>query len=244
MARYLFESGNTRDQCARAVADNHRHALLNPSAAYGAAITSADVVAAQDVASPLGRLDIAGPADGAVVVVLASAQVARSLRKDPIWVHGVGWCNDSPSLETRDWVGANYTARAAEMAYRMAGIRSPADEMDIAEVDDTFSYKELQHLEALRLCRSGEAGALLEEGTFEPDGIMPVNVSGGSLGVGNLGDLAGLMRVAEVVAQLRGEAGARQVPELTTALVHAWRGLPTTSGAVAILSTEEPRGMP
>lgn len=244
MARYLFETGNTREQCARVVADNHLHALLNPSAAYGAAITADDVLAADDVASPLGKLDIAGPADGAVVVVLASAEAARSLRVDPVWILGVGWCSDSPSLETRDWSGAAYTRKAAEMAYRMAGIRSPSDEVDLAEVDDTFSYKQLQHLEALRLCRVGEAGVLFAEGAFEPGGLLPVNLSGGSLGVGNLGDVAGLMRVAEAVAQLREEAGQRQVPEVTTALVHEWRGIPTTTGAVAILGREEPRGMP
>jgi len=244
MSRFLYESGNTREQCARVAAANRRHALVNPAAAYGAALTPGDVLAAEEVASPLGRLDIAAPADGAIVVVLAGAQAARSLSPHPVWVHGVGWCSGSPSLESRDWSGAMYTRKAAEMAYRMAGLRSPGPAIDLAEVDDTFSYKELQHLEALRLCPPGGAGALAEEGALEADGLLPVNLSGGSLGVGHLGDCAGLMRLAEVVTQLRGLAGERQVAQATTGLVHSWRGVPTTTGAVAILSREVPRGMP
>jgi acetyl-CoA C-acetyltransferase len=122
------------------------------------------------------------------------------------------------------------------MAYRQAGIRSPLQALDFAEVDDTYAYKELQSLEALGIFRSGEAGALTAEGLTYSDGDFPVNISGGSLGVGHLLDATGLARALEAVLQLRGEAGARQLEGAEAGLVQSWRGVPTTSGAVLILA--------
>lgn len=236
MNRYLHVTGATREQCARVVAKNKRNALYNPAAAYGAAIEPGDVLHAEMVAYPLTRQDISPHADGAVVLVLAAAKVAESLTDVPIWIRGLGWCNDSPTLETRAWARAIYAEKAGQMAYEMAGIRNPRQEIDFAEIDDTFSYKELQHLEALRFCRFGEAGLITEEGVTEADGDLPVNVSGGSLGCGHLLDASGLARVVEVVLQLRGEAGPRQLPDVETGLAFGWRGVPTTSGAAVILS--------
>lgn len=236
MNRYLCETGTTREQCALVVAKNKHNALYNPLAAYGASITVEDVLQSEMVSYPLSRLDMSPRADGAIVMVLAAKERAEELSDIPIWVRGVGWCNDSFSLENRDWLNAIYAAKAGEMAYRMAGIRTPWQEVDFAEIDDTFSYKELQHMEALRLCRPGEAGLLIEDGATEIGGDFPVNPSGGSLGMGHLLDASGLARLLEVVLQLRGEAGQHQLPDVGTGLAFAWRGLPTTSGAAVILS--------
>ena len=93
-------------------------------------------------------------------------------------------------------------------------------------------------MEALRLARPGEAGRGLEEGAFQPTGQLPVNVSGGSLGCGYTYDLSGLRSVLEVVLQLRGVAGERQVKDARMGLAQSWRGIPTASGGVAILSRE------
>ena len=236
MNRYLHVTGATREQCAQVVAKNKRNALYNPAAAYGAAIEPEDVLNAEMVAYPLTRQDISPHADGAIVLVLAAAEVAESLTDVPVWIRGIGWCNDSFSLENRAWARAIYAEEAGRMAYEMAGIRNPWQEIDFAEVDDAFSYKELQHLEALHFCRSGEAGLITEEGVTESNGDLPVNVSGGSLGCGHLLDASGLARVLEVVLQLRGEAGPRQLPDVETGLAFGWRSVPTTSGAAVILS--------
>jgi len=236
MNRYLHETGTTREQCAWVVVKNKHNALFNPAAAYGADITVEDVLASEPLSYPLSRLDASYYADGAIVTVLASGAKAKELTDCPIWIRGVGWCNDSPSLENRDWGRAIYAQEAARMAYRVAGIRSPRLEIDFAEIDDAFSYKELQHLEALGLCRPGEAGPLTEEGFTERDGEFPVNPSGGCLGVGHLLDASGMGRVLEVVLQLRGEAGQRQLEDVETGLALGWRSVPTTSGAVVILS--------
>lgn len=236
MNRYLHHTGTTEEQCAQVVVKNRSNGFLNPSAAYGASLPLDAVLASQPVSHPLKRLEISSHADGAIVMVLASGDVAEQLSYLPIWIRGVGWCNETPSLETRDWEGATYARKAAEMAYRTSGIRNPRLEIDFAEVDDTFAYKELQHMEALGLCRDGEAGLLVEEGATELDGDLPINPSGGSLGVGHLLDASGLARVLEVVLQLRGEAGERQLEDAETGLAFGWRSIPTTSGAAVVLS--------
>lgn len=236
MNRYLFETGTTLEQCAAVLVKNRRNALRNPLAPYGADLTLDEVLAGPPLAWPLGRYEAAKHADGAIVIVLASEERARILCDNPVCVIGVGWCNGAPSLESRVWGEVPYIQKAADMAYRQAGIRQPHLAIDFAELDDTYAYKELQHMEALGFCRPGEAGMLIEEGATEPDGEMPVNVSGGSLGMGNLLDANGLARALEVVLQLRGEAGQRQLDEVEVGLAQSWRGVPTTSGAVAILS--------
>ncbi len=238
MNRYLSESGTTKEQCALVTVKNKANALLNSSAAYADRISIEDVLNSEMMFYPLSRLDISPPADGGIVFVVACEEKAKVLSKKPIWIRGVGWCSDTPNLETREWGEAIYARLAGEMAYRIAGIKDPRKEIDFAEVDDTFSYKELQHLEALKLCRRGEAGFMVESGATQRDGEFPVNVSGGSLGVGRLEEATGLQKVLEVVLQLRGEAGKRQLPNVKVGLAQSWRGLPANSGAVVILSNE------
>jgi acetyl-CoA C-acetyltransferase len=236
MQRYLAETGTPRAACAQVVVKNRRNATLNPIAGFGANVAMGDVLSADPVAEPLTRLECADHADGAVVMVLASGETARALTDLPIWIRGVGWANDTFWLESRPWGQAGYAYQAAQMAYRTAGIQSPLVEIDFAEVDDTFAYKELQHLEALGLCRIGEAGMWTLEGGTALDGEFPVNPSGGSLGEGHLLDCTGLSRTLEVVLQLRGEAGRRQVGGAEVGLAFGWRGVPTTGGAAVILS--------
>jgi acetyl-CoA C-acetyltransferase len=204
-------------------------------------LTVAQVLAAHPLAAPLSELDVARHADGAIVMVVASARKAQEMGVEPIWIRGAGWANGSQMLENRDWGSVPYVRTAAMMAYKQAGIRSPRSEIDFAEVDDTFSYKELQHLEALGLAGDGEAWRMTLDGDTELTGDFPVNPSGGSLGVGHLLDCSGLQRVLEVVLQLRGQAGARQLADVTTGLAFGWRGVPTASGACAILSNGEGR---
>jgi acetyl-CoA C-acetyltransferase len=236
MNRYLYETATTPEQCAAVVVKNKFNALNNPLAPYAGNLSIDDVLSGPVLSWPLGTHEAAKHADGAVVMVLAAEEQALSLTDQPIWILGAGWCNDSPSLENRDWAHAIYAEEAARMAYRQAGINNPLEAIDIAEVDDTYAYKELQALEALGFCLDGEAGRLTLEGFTSPDSGLPVNVSGGSLGMGNLLDTNGLARALEIVLQLRGEAGPRQVADVNIGLAQSWRGVPTTSGAVLILT--------
>ena len=168
-------------------------------------------------------------------MVLASDSVARSLSDVPVWIMGIGWCNGAASLESRSWGRLPYIEKSSRMAYRQAGFNNPMGFVDFVEVDDTYAYKELQSLEALGFFSPGEAGSLTAEGFTTPYGVLPVNVSGGSLGMGHLLDATGLARTLEVVLQLRGQAGIRQILDAEIGLVQSWRGVPTTSGAVAVL---------
>ncbi len=236
MARYLHETETPRQACAAVVVKNRYNALANPSAPYGAALSLDDVLSGPPLAFPLGKREASRHADGAIVMVLASEKAAKSLTDLPIWIEGIGWVNDSSSLESREWARLPYIAQAARMAYQQAGISNPLAEIDFAEVDDTYAYKELQSLESLGFFRPGEAGDLVMDGFTSPEGDLPVNVSGGSLGWGHLLDATGLARALEVVLQLRGQAGPRQLEDVEVGLVQSWRGVPTTSGAVAILS--------
>ncbi len=236
MTRFLSTTGNTKEQCAMVVSKNKVNALSNPFAAYGADVDIEDVFCSDAQFYPMNKLDISSPSDGGIVIVLASDSVAKKLNPNPIWIRGVGWACETPSLETRCWTDAVYARLAADMAYRKSGIVTPSVEVDFAEVDDLFSYKELQHIEALRLCRSGEAGKLLEEGVTVIDGYMPINPSGGNLGMGWALEASGLQRLLEVVLQLRGDAGSRQLSDVEVGVAQSWRGVPTTTGAVAVLS--------
>jgi acetyl-CoA C-acetyltransferase len=235
MNRFLYESGNTIEQCASVVVKNRRNALLNPRAALGAALELEDVLSADPVAEPLCQLDIAQHADGAVVCVLASEEKVASLKGRPIWIRGVSWATETNALDSRTWGEAVYMQLAAEKAYRMAGIRTPQKEIDFAELNDEYSYKELQHIEALGLCARGESGKLTEIGWSERSGEFPVNVSGGCLGGGHLFELDGGQKVLEAVLQLRGHAGELQLKNANTAVAAGWRGVPTTTGAVVVL---------
>jgi acetyl-CoA C-acetyltransferase len=236
MNRYMHETGITRRQCASVVVKNRLNALDNPLAGHGTAVDVDFVLGSEMVSWPLTRMDISQYSDGAVVLVLAKESTARALRGKPVWVRGISWNSDTPGLETRDWAKLPYVRKAAERAYAMAGIRSPRDEIDFAEVCDEFSYKELQTLEAMMLCNWGEAGDLTAGGVTQKDGSLPVNVSGGSLGCGNLLEANGGAKVYEVVTQLRGDAGRRQIKNAQTGVAESWRGIPTTTAAVAVLS--------
>ncbi len=238
MTRFLHETGTTKEQCAHVVVKNRKNALANACAAYGADLTLEDVLQSEPMFYPLNRLDTSPLADGCIVLVLASNHVAKKLTDTPVWVRGVGWNSDTSWLESREWGRAIYAELAANMAYKMAGIKNPPKEIQFAEVDDLFSYKELQHLEALKLCGRGEAGKLTEEGITQRDGQMPVNVSGGALGMGYAPEVLGLQRVLEAALQLRGQAGRRQLCDVETGLAQSWRGIPTATGAVAVLSRE------
>lgn len=236
MARFLHETGTPREAASLVVEKNRRNALRNPLAAYGSALRASDVESSPVVSHPLRRLDLAEWADGAACVVLASEDAAQRFSGSPVWIRGLSWASTSPNLDSRNWGAADYAQIAARRAFKLAGF-SPRD-VDVAEVDDTYSYKELQHLEALGLAPEGGAHQMLSDGAFDADGELPVNPSGGCLGMGQTIEQNGLSRLCEVVRQLRGQASGRQVPDARVGLAQGWRGVPTTTGAVALLSTE------
>jgi acetyl-CoA C-acetyltransferase len=234
MSAFLHSSKANLTHCNKVIDKNRKNALSNLIA-----MNSTYTAPNRDhaLSYPLAKDDVAPLADGAAVVVLAAEDAARNLRDDPVWIQGTGWASDSPNLETRDWDRATYAALAAKEAYRQARIDNPADEIQVAEIDDTYSFKELQHAEALGLAGRGRAHEMLERGVYDLCGDLPINPSGGSIGMGHTLEMSGLARVIEVVQQLRGTAGKHQVAgDVETGIAQAWRGIPTASGAVVVLS--------
>jgi acetyl-CoA C-acetyltransferase len=235
MRRYLEESGNTAEDCAAVVVKNCSNAMKNPLATYGSNVSKKQVLESEDLAAPLKKLDVSQPADGSVVLVLASAARALKLSDQPVWISGISWFSDTPNVEEMDLGQAQYAANSSQKAFRMARISKPAEQLDFAEVDDTYSFKELEHIESLGLAK--KAGKFVSSGKADPDGTLPVNPSGGSLGMGYFVEATGLVRAYEAVSQLRGLAGKLQLPRASRCAVQSWRGLSTQSGVSAVFSS-------
>ncbi len=235
MQHYLRSAKVTEEQCASVAVKNKKNAFLNPYAINQADLSSEDVMSSEYLFNPLKRLDISPLVDGAICFVLAEESVAKKLGIEPIYLNGFGYSSETPWLSTRG-MDAGYARQAVNMATKMAKLKDPKKALDVVEVDDRFSYKELQHIEALGLAGPGEAAQLLEEGELYKDGSLPTNLSGGSMGVGNCLEATGLQRSLEIITQLRGLAGKRQVTDAETGLAQSWRGIPSGTGAVAIFS--------
>jgi acetyl-CoA C-acetyltransferase len=226
MNRFMHAHGYTKEDIAKVAVKNKRNAMDHPSAQLGAEVTVDDVLNSEIMAYPVNRLDVSPTSDGAAAIILASEDVARRVCEKPIWIDGVGWTLDSAYWCNRDLYYPDYVEVAAKMAYDMAGITEPSKEINIAEPYDPFTYKELHHVEGLQLCKRGESVKMLLDGVTQRDGNLPCCPSGGALGVGNPIAATGLMKIVEIFLQLRGEAGARQVPgQPKTGLAQAWGDL-------------------
>lgn len=234
---YMARTGATSEQLARVSVKNHGNAMMNENAHLGMKLTVKDVLDSEMIADPLHKLDCSPVSDGCCAIIIADEKRAGKSKKKPVWIKGVGMCADAYFLGDRDLSRSESLVKAAQTAYKMAGITSPEKEIDLAEVYDAFSYQELMWLEGLGLCADGEAGKLLEKGAFDIGGRLPVNASGGLLG-GHAVIAAGLYRIAEVVRQIRGEAGAYQAKKTDTGLAHGVNGLAGQSHCVWILGKD------
>lgn len=243
MNRYMQTYGLEKRDIATVAVKNKRNAADHPAALLGQAnITVEDVLASEVLAWPVQRLDVSPISDGAVAIVMASEEAAGRLSGNPVWVEGVGWNLDTAYWTNRDLSYPEYVENAARMAYEMAGITEPRKQIHIAEPYDPFDYKELHHLEGLMLFDKGKAPEAARDGVTARDGDLPCCPSGGLLGVGNPIAAAGLMKIAELFWQLRGEAGARQVPGTPErGVAQAWGDLMQV-GTVVVMGADAPRG--
>lgn len=237
MNRYMSVHGLEKKDIARVAVKNKRNAVGHPAALLGDEnITIEDVLNSEVLAWPVQRLDVSPVSDGAVAIVIAADHEAKRITDKPIWIDGVGWHLDSAYWTNRDLYYPDYVEYAARMAYDMAGIREPRKELHIVEPYDPFDYKELHHLEGLLLFPKGKAPEAARDGVLDRDGDLPSCPSGGLLGVGNPIAAAGLMKIAEIFWQLRGEAGRRQVPGTPKkGLAQAWGDLMQV-GTVVVMS--------
>jgi acetyl-CoA C-acetyltransferase len=234
---YMNRTGLRPEDMAMVSVKNHGNAFKNPLAQLPMNITVSDVIKSEMIADPLHKLDCSPVSDGCCAVIIAHESVATKFKQKPVWIRGLSFCTDSFFFGDRDLARSNALAEAANNAYKIAGIKDPKKEIDIVELYDAFTYQELLWLEEMGLADYGKAAKLLEAGKFNMDGPLPVNPSGGLL-AGHPVIAAGLYRIAEVVMQLRGDAGEHQVKKAKTGLAHGVNGLCGQSHCVWILDKE------
>jgi acetyl-CoA C-acetyltransferase len=207
---YMHRYPLTREQLAMVAVKNHRNGAKNPIAQFRSEITLETVLSSSLVADPLRLFDCSPITDGAAAVILAPLERAREFTDTPVKVLATAQASDTIALhDRRDISCLDATVVAGERAFAMAGI--PRSKIDFMEVHDCFTIAEICAIEDLGFCRKGEAGRLTEEGFTALDGKLPVNTSGGLKACGHPVGATGIKQVCEVVQQLRGEAGARQV---------------------------------
>ncbi|HZP43146.1 MAG TPA: acetyl-CoA acetyltransferase [Candidatus Binatia bacterium] len=234
--RYFARFGATKKTLAAVAVKNHRHGLASPKAHLRMEVSEDAVLRAPMVYSPLGLYDCCPTTDGAAAVLVCRADLARSFRATPVWPLGVGLAvvSGQPYWKpSAGFVGFEATVRAAAQAYAQAGV-GPAD-VDFAEVHDCFTITEILTYEDLGFCRRGEGGRFVEEGRASLGGEKPVNPSGGLKSFGHPVGATGARMIWEVVTQLRGEAGARQVRNARIGLAHNLGG-PGAVSCVSILT--------
>lgn len=224
---YMQRSDATAQDFAQVAVKNHRHGSLNPKAQYRDLVTAEQVLGSREIAAPLTLLMCSPLGDGAAAVLLCSQDYASSRGADAVRLLA------SVLMSGRRGATEPAVARAARRAYELAGV-GPHD-LDVIEVHDAAAPAELIVYEEIGLAAPGEGAALLRSGATELGGRVPVNVSGGLLSKGHPVGATGCAQVVELVEQLRGHAGARQVDGARVALAENAGGfLDTEPAAVAI----------
>jgi acetyl-CoA acetyltransferase len=242
-ARFHMKTfGTTQRQIAAVASKNHGHSQLNPDAQYRFPMTIEEVLADRVVAWPLTRGMCAPMSDGAGALILCSAEaLARRGNNRAVRIRGVSVSSGS-DRPVEDYTG-HLTRIAAERCYAMAGV-GPED-ISAAEVHDATAIAEIIQTENLGFCAYGEGGRLAESGTTALGGRLPINPSGGLLSKGHPIGATGAIQIVELVMQLRGEAGSRQVPGARLALAENGGGFHGVEEAACVVTIlEAPPSMP
>jgi acetyl-CoA C-acetyltransferase len=223
-ARHMHDFGTTREQLAAVAVKNHRYGALNPNAMFQKEVTAERVLASDPVASPFCVFDCCSNADGAACLILADEETVAELGCEAVWLDGVGCASDAMSVLRRPHlVGLPAAAEAARQAYAMAGV--DASDVKVAEVHDCFTIAEIMAYEDLGFCAKGQGGLFVESGAASIGGQVAVNVDGGLKAKGHPIGATGVSMAYEIVTQLRGRAGKRQVPGADIGLTHNVGGI-------------------
>jgi acetyl-CoA acetyltransferase len=215
--RYMADHGISESTLAKVAAKAFQNGSRNPNAWRTTPLGDEDILASKMVNHPLTQYMFCSPGEGAVALVLARGDRIKELTETPVYLRSVTFRTRrfgsfevfSPSIPIESAPSA--TTEAAAAAFEEAGI-APG-EVDVAQIQDTESGAEVMHLAETGLCEHGEQEALIQSGGTELDGRLPVNTDGGCIACGEPIGASGLRQVHEIVLQLRGEAGDRQVPK-------------------------------
>ena len=227
---YMNRYPLTREDLALVPVKNHKNGANNPIAQFRQEITVDTVLNSTLVADPLRLFDCSPITDGAAAVIVAPLERAREFTDTPIKILATAQASDTIALhDRRDISTLDATIAAGERAFRMARVEHK--DIDLVEVHDCFSIAEICAIEDLGFCRKGEAGWFTREGETQIGGKIPVNTSGGLKSCGHPVGATGIKQVCEVVQQLRGEAGKRQVNGAKIGMTHNVGG---TGATVAV----------
>jgi len=228
--RHMHEYGTRREHLAAVAVKNHKNGSLNPNAQFQREITMETVLQAPWVAEPLGLFDCAPLSDGAAAVVLCAMERARSFTDAPIRILGSGQASDFLALhDRRSLTAMDATTEAGARALKQAKL-APKD-VQVAEVHDNFTITEILAIEDLGFVEKGKGGPATLDGVTALNGKVSVNPSGGLKARGQPVGATGVAQAVEIVRQLRGEAGKRQVVGAKHGLTHTLGG----TGATAVV---------
>jgi acetyl-CoA acetyltransferase len=225
--RFMMSSGVTKDHLAAVVVKNRRHGMHNPDAMYRSEVTAEAVLSSRVVSEPLHLWMLCSPNEGAAAVVLRRADTSGAAAEGRVelaaavlrsHLPGAVLSESTPMAGLIDDTLPTPSTLAATDAYEQAGL-GPRD-LDVVECQDTDAARELMSYEELGLCAAGGAAEMLEAGATSIGGRLPVNPSGGLLSKGEPLGASALGQVVEVVRQLRGKAGPRQVHGARVGLTH------------------------
>jgi acetyl-CoA C-acetyltransferase len=225
MARaHMDRYGTTREQLAQVSVKNHHNGSMNPHAQFPFKVTQEQVIGAVMVTDPLTLMDCSPITDGAAAVLLAPADEVSKMNKHPLTViSGIGQATDTIALAQRaDMLKLSVVEIAAQRALKMAG--KTIRDMDFAEVHDCFTIAEIMVMEAMGIVEPGQGGPATLDGLTALDGKFPINPSGGLKSKGHPVGATGVAQICEVVTQLRGEAGDRQIKNAKTGMTQNMGG--------------------
>ena len=232
--RYMDVFNISLEQIAKVSVKNHHHGCLNPYSQYKKELTIEEIIHSRPICEPITLLQCCPSTDGAAAAVLVSSDLAKKYTNQPVMIVASVLKSGDYSFRWEDMTFSDMTYKCANEAYEMAGL-GPED-IDVCELHDAFAVNELQHYVELGFCKRGEEARLIEDGITEIGGKLPVNASGGLLSKGHPISASGIAQVAELVWQLRGQAGKRQVADAKVGLAHVAGGevAGLESGAVAV----------
>ncbi|MBI4290639.1 MAG: thiolase family protein [Betaproteobacteria bacterium] len=204
--------GPTREQVAAFSSMCHHNGAQNPESQLRVEVTPEEVMNSRIVAWPTTMLECCLYSDCACALILASEKRAREICDKPVWISGISVSSHPSGKLLPDTVGRLIGVNvAAQRAYDMAGVRNPASELDLLEINDLTSATGLISLEELGLCELGQSGPLAEDGSLAKEGKHPVNPSGGRVGCGHVAGVSAIYSAAQVTKQLQERAGPTQV---------------------------------
>ena len=221
-SRHMHQYGTTREQLAEVAVAARKWALMNPTAWEKEPLTIEQVLNARMVSYPFTVRDCCLVVDGGGAIILTSAARAKTLKKKPVHVLGVGEALSHANISNMPDLTVTAAAESGPKAFAMAKMK-PAD-MDMLSLYDAFTITPILFLEDLGYCPKGEGGRFVSGGAIAPGGKLPVNTSGGGLSYCHPG-MYGLLVMIEAVRQVRGECGQRQVKDCNVALAHGNGGV-------------------